>query len=249
VESPSTPVSRLPSPVAERLRQISTATLTTQLFKLGFRNTFLQGLRPLCPEIRMVGVAVTLRFVPAREDLATFGALGDPTYPQRHVIEHIQAGEVLVVDCRGIPAAAAAGDILVARLRARGAAGLVADGGIRDYPAVQELGLPVYALGPSGPAHIVRHLAVDTNTPVGCAEVLVMPGDVLVGDAEGVVCIPRAVVETVAVQGLEQEELETFLLEKVKNGAALGGTYPPSAATLADYETWRSERRQGRRSA
>lgn len=226
----------------ERLRQISTPTLTTQLFKLGFRNTFLHGLRALCPETRMAGVAVTVRFAPAREDVATFATLGDPKYPQRHAIEHIQPGEVLVMDCRGIATAAAAGDILVARLRARGAAGLVTDGGIRDYPAVQQLGLPVYAAGPSAPAHVVRHLAVDTNVPIGCAEVLIMPGDVLVGDAEGVVCIPRSAVETVATHGLEQEGLEAFLLEKVKNGAPLPGTYPPNEATLAEYEAWRRAR-------
>jgi regulator of RNase E activity RraA len=223
----------------ERLRHISTPTLTTQLLKLGFRNTYLHGLRPLCPETRMVGIAVTVRFAPAREDVATLATLGDPKYPQRHAIEHIQPGEVLVMDCRGLTSAAAAGDILVARLRARGAAGLVADGGIRDYVAVQHLGLPVYAAGPSAPAHVVRHVAVDTNVPIGCAEVLVMPGDVMVGDAEGVVCIPRSAVEAVAAHGLEQEELEAFLLEKVKRGAPLPGTYPPSEATLAEYEAWR----------
>jgi regulator of RNase E activity RraA len=174
--------------------------------------------------------------------VATLTALSDSKYPQRHAIEHIQPGEVLVMDCRGVTSAAAAGDILVARLRARGAAGLVADGGIRDYLAVQHLGLPVYAAGPSAPAHVVRHVAVDMNVPIGCAEVLVMPGDVMVGDAEGVVCIPRSAVETVATGGLEQEELEAFLLERVKRGAALPGTYPPSEATLAEYEAWRRAR-------
>src|SRR5438552_3426858 len=119
------------------LRRISTPTLTTQLFKLGFRNTYLHGLRPLCPDARMAGEAVTVRFVPAREDLATFEALADPDYPQRHAIEQIEPGQVLVMDCRGIATAASAGDILVSRLKARGAAGLVLDGGIRDYASVQ----------------------------------------------------------------------------------------------------------------
>jgi regulator of RNase E activity RraA len=222
-----------------RLRQISIPTLTTQLFKLGFRRRFLQGLRPLCPGSSMVGEAVTVRFAPAREDLATLEALGDPRYPQRRAIEEIEPGQVLVMDCRGVADAAAAGDILIARLRARGAAGLVADGGIRDYPSVQALEFPVYALGPSAPAHPVRHLAVDVNQPIGCAEVLVMPGDIMVGDGEGAVCIPRGVADAVAAGGVEQEQLEAFILEKVKKGAALPGTYPPGEATRAEFEAWR----------
>lgn len=226
----------------EQLRQISTPTLTTQLFKLGFRNVFLHGVRPLWPESRMVGEAVTVRFVPAREDLATLAALGDPAYPQRRAIEQIQPGQVLVLDCRGVNTAAAAGDILITRVRARGAAGVVTDGGLRDFPAIQAMGFPVYARGPSAPAHVLRHLAVDSGVPVGCAEVLVTPGDIMVGDGEGVVCIPRAVAETVAAAGLEQERLEAFILEKVQAGAPLPGTYPPNEATLAEYEIWRRGR-------
>lgn len=156
---------------------------------------------------------------------------------QEHAFrETTRPGHVLVMDCRGVTSAAAAGEILIARLQARNAAGLVADGGIRDYPAVQALGFPVYALGPAAPAHIARHVAIDENLPVACAEVLVMPGDVLVGDGEGVVCIPRHVVDTVAASALEQDRLEAFLLEKVRRGAPLPGTYPPDAATLAEYE-------------
>jgi len=227
----------------ERLRQISTPTLCTQLFKLGFRNMYLHGVRPLCPDKRMAGEAVTVRFAPAREDRAGYEVLADPAYPQRHAIEHIERGQVLVMDCRGVAGAANAGDILVSRLQVRGAAGLVLDGGIRDYPSVQQFGFPVYALGPAAPAHVVRHVAVDENVPIGCAEVLVVPGDVMVGDGEGVVCIPRAVADTVAAHGLDQEELEAFLLEKVRAGAPLPGTYPPNEQTLAEYETWK--RRHG----
>ena len=219
----------------ERLAQVSTPTLTTQLFKLGLRNVFLHGVRPVCAGSRMVGEAVTVRFAPAREDLATFEVLGNPAYPQRHAIEHIDTGQALVMDCRGVPTAACAGDILVSRLRARGAAGLVLDGGIRDFSSVQAFGFPVYALGPSAPAHVVRHLAVDANVPIGCAEVLILPGDVMVGDGEGVVCVPRAVADTVAERALEQERLEAFILEKIRAGAPLPGTYPPGDATLAEY--------------
>jgi regulator of RNase E activity RraA len=226
----------------DRLRRISTPTLTTQLFTLGFRSRFLHGVRPLCPDARMVGEAVTVRFAPAREDLATYEVLGDPDYPQRHAIEHIQSGQVLVMDCRRVAEAASAGDILVSRLKMRGAAGLVLDGGIRDYASVTAFGFPVYALGPSAPAHVVRHLAVDIDVPIGCAEVLVMPGDIMVGDSEGVVCIPRAIADAVAVDGLEQELLEAFILEKVRSGAPLPGTYPPNEATRAEYQAWRRRR-------
>jgi regulator of RNase E activity RraA len=226
----------------ERLRQISTPTLSTQLLKLGFRSRFFHGLVPLSPDARMVGEAVTVRFVPAREDLATLEALGDPAYPQRRAIEHIRPGQVLVMDCRRVVDAAAAGDILVARLQARGAAGLVADGGVRDFLSVKASGFPVYVAGPSAPAHVLRHLAVDVDVPIGCAEVLVMPGDVIVGDGEGAICVPRALAEAVATAGLDQERLEAFLLEKVKAGAPLPGVYPPNAATLAEYEARRRPR-------
>ena len=239
--SPDAPAPLAPDTL-ERLGRISTPTLCTQLFKLGFRNTYLHGVRPLCPDRRMAGEAVTVRFAPAREDRAGYEVLADPRYPQRHAIEHIEPGRVLVMDCRGVASAANAGDILVARLAARGAAGLVLDGGIRDYLSVQRSGFPVYALGPAAPAHVVRHVAVDEDVPIGCAEVLVVPGDIMVGDGEGVVCIPRAVADRVAVQGLEQDELEAFLLEKVRAGAPLPGTYPPNEATLAEYESWRRRR-------
>ncbi len=238
-----TGLSTLAPDTIDRLRRISTPTLTTQLYKLGFRNTFLHGVRPLCPDRRMAGEAVTVRFAPAREDRAGYEVLADPDYPQRHAIEHIQPGQVLVMDCRGVASAANAGDILIARLQVRGAAGLVLDGGIRDYVSVQTFGFPVYALGPAAPAHVVRHVAVDENVPIGCAEVLVVPGDLMVGDGEGVVCIPRAVADTVATRGIEQEELEAFILEKVRRGAQLPGTYPPGEVTLAEYETWKQQRK------
>ncbi len=226
----------------DRLTRISTATLSTQLFKLGYRSRFLHGLTPLNLDARMTGEAVTVRFVPAREDLATLQALGDPAYPQRRAIEGIQPGQVLVMDCRGVADAAAAGDILVARLQARGAAGLVADGGIRDFVSVKASGFPVYVKGPSAPAHVLRHLAVDVDVPIGCAEVLVMPGDLMVGDGEGVICVPRAVAEAVAAAGHDQERLEAFLLEKIKGGAPLPGVYPPNEATLAEYAARRRSR-------
>jgi regulator of RNase E activity RraA len=232
-----------PAPIApeilEKLRRVSTATLTSQLFKIGFRNTYLGGVKPLNAQLRMAGEAVTVRFVPAREDLATFDAIGDPGYPQRKAIDEILPGQVLVLDCRGVASAAAGGEILMSRLKARGAAGAVTDGAMRDYASIQKLDFPVYAGSMAASAHIHRHLAVDINVPVGCAEVLVMPGDIMVGDEEGVVCIPRHVVEQVAQSGLELEDLEAFVLEKMKAGAPLRGTYPPDEATRAEYESWK----------
>ncbi len=227
--------------VLEQLKRISTATLTSQLFKLGFRNTYLTGVRPLNPSLRMAGEAVTVRFVPAREDLATFEAIGKPGYPQRKAIDEIQPGQVLVLDCRNIDAVAAGGEILMSRLKSRGAAGAVTDGSFRDYASIQKLGFPVFAKGMAASAHIHRHIAMDINLPVGCAEVLVMPGDIMVGDEEGVVCIPRHVVDQIAKTGIEMEELESWVLEKVAAGAPLAGTYPPNDAMRAEYEAWKKK--------
>jgi regulator of RNase E activity RraA len=223
----------------ERLRQVATATLSTQLFKLGLRNTYLAGLRPLAPDERMVGEALTLRFVPGREDLATFDNITRPDYPQRAAIEHCGPGQVLVVEGRGIESAAIGGDIYINRLKARGAAGCVVDGCVRDFASIQALGFPVYARGPASPPHPARHLAVAWNVPIGCSEVLVMPGDILVGDADGVVCIPRHLAEEVARSGAELDALEAFVVEKIRNGAPVPGTYPPDERTRAEYEAWR----------
>jgi regulator of RNase E activity RraA len=235
-----------PAPVApqiiDQLRRISTATLTSQLFKLGFRNTYLNGVKPLNPTLRMVGEAVTVRFVPAREDLATFEAIGKPGYPQRKAIDEILPGQVLVLDCRNIDTAAAGGEILMSRLQARGAAGAVTDGAMRDYVSIQKLGFAVFAKNMAATAHIHKHIAVDINVPIGCAEVLVMPGDIMVGDDEGVVCIPRQVVEQIAQSGLEMEELEAFVLEKIQGGAPINGTYPPSEPMLIEYHAWKKKR-------
>jgi len=227
----------------DKLRQVATATLSTQLFKLGFRNTYLAGLRALSPSLRMVGEALTLRFVPAREDLATFENITRPQYAQRAAIEACRPGQVLVVEGRGIEAAAIGGDIYMNRLKVLGAAGCVVDGCVRDFASVQALGFPVYARGPASPPHPARHLAVDWNVPIGCCEVLVMPGDILVGDADGVVCIPRHVADEVARTGAELDELESFVVERIRGGAAVPGTYPPDEKTRAEYEVWRRARK------
>ncbi len=229
----------IPATTLGMLREVCTATLTTQLLKLGFRNTFIPGLQPVSPSQRMAGEAVTLRLVPAREDLATFDAISQPSYAQRVAIEGMKPGQVLVVEARGVMGAAVGGEVYITRLKVLGAAGYVIDGCIRDYPAIRGMGFPVYAKGAASPPHPVKHLAVQVNVPIGCAEVLVMPGDIMVGDGEGVVCIPRHVAEQVAHSGAELDRLETFVLEKIRAGAPVPGTYPPNEATLKEYEVWK----------
>jgi regulator of RNase E activity RraA len=221
-----------------KLRTVSTATLTSQLQKRGFRNTFLQGLAPLRPDLRLVGYAFTLRYVPAREDLAD--TLYDNTKNlQRIAVESINQDDVLVIDARGDVRAATLGNILATRLKARGAAGLVTDGALRDTPGYRELDFPSYVKGAHAATSFLIHHPVEINTPIGCAGVLVMPGDVMVGDGEGVVAIPAAVAEAVAHDAYEQERLEEFIQLKVAAGASILGVYPPDEQTKAEYAEWR----------
>jgi regulator of RNase E activity RraA len=228
----------------EHLRLVSTATLTTQLFKRGLRNAFMQGVRPLGRyNANLVGHAFTLRNIPAREDLDGIAVFADPEHPQRAAIEMTPAGHVLVIDCRGNTRAACAGQILVTRLMKRGVAGLISDGGIRDAGPIGEMGqFPVYCAGPSAPLNLAQHHAVESNVPIGCGGVAVYPGDLVVGDRDGVVVIPASMAEEVAIEATEQEEIEKFLLQRVEEGASLRGTYPPNEATRAAFQRWRSAR-------
>jgi regulator of RNase E activity RraA len=220
---------------------VSTATLTSQLQKRGFRNTFLRGLTPLRPDLRLVGYAFTLRYVPAREDLTD--ELYDNTKNiQRIAVESVNPGDVLVIDARGDVGAATLGNILATRLKARGAAGLVTDGALRDTPGYRELDLPSYVKGAHAATSFLIHHPVDINAPIGCAGVLVMPGDVMVGDGEGVVAIPAQVAEEVAHDAYEQERLEEFIQQKVASGASILGVYPPDEQTRAEFAQWRRER-------
>lgn len=220
----------------EALEAASTATLQTQLFSLGLRNTFLFGVRPLDPEhARFVGEAFTLRYIPAREDLDVLEAFKDPAHPQRLAIESVGPGQVLVMDCRGQGRAASAGHILTTRLQRRGAAALVTDGSVRDSPHIRRMEFPVFTSAVSATTNLVLHHAVDIQVPIGCGGVPVFPGDILVGDEEGVVVIPRHLAVQIARPAAEQEDLERFILDLVRAGAALPGTYPPSETTLATY--------------
>ncbi len=228
----------------ERLRTVSTATLTTQMFKRGFRNVFMQGVRRLGHKgANMVGPAFTLRYIPAREDLDQLSVFADPEHPQRKAIETTPPGHVLVMDCHGDTRAASGGQILMTRLQVRGVAGMVTDAGLRDSGPIAEMAMPVYCAGPSAPLNLVHHHAVETNVPIGCGGVAVYPGDIIVGDADGVVVIPRALADEVARDAAEQEELEEFIVQRIANGAKLPGTYPANAETRAAYEAWRKERK------
>lgn len=225
----------------QKLHEVSTATLTTQLLKRGFRNTFL-ALTPLCPAQRMVGYAFTLRYVPMREDL-TDSQYDNDVNVQRLAVEGIGQDEVLVVDARGDVRAASFGHILATRIKARGAAGFVTDGALRDTPGFKKLELASYCKAPHATTSFVIHHPLEMNVPIGCAGVLVMPGDVIVGDAEGVVAIPAHVAESVAHDTFEQELREAFLTQKVAAGSSIRGVYPPNEQVLAEYEAWRKARR------
>ncbi len=230
-------------PIAEQtkalLGQCGVATLATQLLKRGLRNTIIQGVRPLAsgPE-QMVGEAFTIRYIPAREDLDHAGVFSDPDHPQRKAIETVPPGHVLVCDCRRNATAASGGSILMTRLKMRGAAGFVTDGGLRDSPEIAKLGLAVYFGGPAPQLNLAVHHAVDLNLPIGCGGVAVYPGDVLVGDGEGVIVIPRHLASEVAVDATEQERVERFVIEEVRKGAPVIGTYPPNEAARARYAEW-----------
>ena len=222
------------------LELTSTATLTTQMFKRGLRNTFVQGVRRLTPGAPvMVGEAFTLRMIPAREDLDHPGMFTDRSHPQRRAIEECPPGAVLVIDCRKNIRGGCLGDILIARLMERGVVGVVTDGAMRDTPQIEPLAFPVYAGGAVAPASFGIHHAVDLDQPLGCGDVAVFPGDVLVGDAEGVVVIPRHLVDEVARDGAEQEQLESWILKEVKSGKGIFGLYPPDDEARARYQSWR----------
>lgn len=225
------------------LKRASTATLCTQLFKRGFRNVFLQGIARLTDpsDGNLVGPAYTMRNIPSREDLDQLSAFDNPEHPQRKGVESVPPGHVLVIDCRGETRVASGGQILTTRLQVRGVAGLVSDGPVRDSGPISEMDFPVYCAGGSAPLNLIQHHAIDLNVPIGCGGVPVYPGDIVVGDDEGVVIIPAHLADEVARDAAEQELMERFILERIEGGAALPGTYPPNAATREAYAAWRSE--------
>jgi 5-oxopent-3-ene-1,2,5-tricarboxylate decarboxylase / 2-hydroxyhepta-2,4-diene-1,7-dioate isomerase len=224
------------------LRTVSTATLTVQLARRGIVGTFLGGLRPTRPDLRLLGYARTLRYVGLREDVRQAVAGGEDA--QKLAVETTSPGDVLVMEARGEPGAGTIGDILAARVLARGGAGVVTDGGVRDTPGVAALELPTYFQGPHAASLWSRHIPLDVDVPITCAGVLVMPGDVIAGDAEGVIVLPAALAEEVARDALEQEEREAWALERVQAGESIRGVYPLADARRSEYEAWRSTQSQ-----
>ena len=224
----------------EALGRVSSATLTTVLFKRGLRNVFIQGIFLLNREApRMVGEAYTLRYIPAREDIDQLGAFEGRGHPQREAIEACPPGQVLVMDARRDATAATGGDILMTRLMVRGVAGIVTDGGLRDSQTIEKLPWPAYCGARSAPLNLVRHHAIDSQVPIGCGGVPVYPGDVLVGDQEGVVVIPAKMAEEVAKEAEAQTRFEDWVEARVKEGRSIFGLYPPDAQTKAEFETWK----------
>lgn len=224
----------------EKLKRVSTATLTTALFKRGFRNAFIQDVRPVGANApRMVGEAYTLRYIPAREDLDHLGVFADVEHPQRKGVEDCPPGHVMVIDSRKDPRAASAGAILVTRLMQRGVAGIVTDGGFRDSPDIGALPFPSYHNRPSAPTNLIRHHAVDLNVPIACGDVGVYPGDIVVGDGEGVCVVPAHVANEVAEEAYEQTAYEDYVEERVLAGDSIFGLYPANEATKAAFAAWR----------
>ena len=222
--------------VIRLLSQVTTATLTTLLLKKGLRNVWLRGTRPLRPgQPRLVGRAFTLRFVPAREDLATPESWSSPI-STRAAIEDMPANCIAVVDAMGVTDAGVFGDILCARMVKRGVAALITDGVVRDVSGVLGTGLPVWCSGAAAPPSVAGLTFVDWQRPIACGGVAVFPGDVVVVDDDGAVLIPAALLDEMLLLAPEQERLESWIMSQVENGAALPGLYPPNAENKARYE-------------
>ena len=227
---------QLDAKAIEILSKVTTATLTTLLLKKGLRNVWLRGTRPLKPgQPRLVGRAFTLRFVPAREDLATPESWSSPI-STRAAIEDMPAGCIAVVDSMGVTDAGIFGDILCARMAKRGVAALVTDGVVRDVAGVLATGLPVWCSGVAAPPSVAGLTFVAWQQPIGCGGVAVFPGDVVVVDDDGAVLIPAALLDEMLVQAPEQERLETWIMGQVEQGMALPGLYPPNAENKARYQ-------------
>ena len=225
----------------QQLMGVSTATLCTALFKRGLHHQFIQGVLPLNPGLpNMVGEAYTLRYMPAREDLNTIEVFKNREHPQRKAVEECPPGAVFVIDSRKDARAASAGGILVTRLMKRGVAGIVTDGGFRDSPDIARLPFPVYHQRPAAPTNLTVHQAIDINVPIGCGDAPVFPGDVVVGDAEGVVVIPAHLADEVAAEAVEMTVFEDFVQEKVMEGRSILGLYPPTdEQSRVDFAAWR----------
>jgi regulator of RNase E activity RraA len=226
------------SEIMTAFSKVSTATITTVLLKKGLRNVWMRGTRPLrSGQSKLVGRAFTLRFVPAREDLATPESWSSPI-STRAAIEAMPSGCIAIVDAMGVTDAGIFGDILCARMAKRGVAGLVTDGVVRDVTGVLGTGLPIWCQGAAAPASVTGLTFVGWQEPVGCGGVAIFPDDLIVVDDDGAVVIPQKLVSEVAAIATEQERLETWIMTEVNAGAALPGLYPPNDENKARYQAW-----------
>ena len=234
-------MTKLSTATRDKLKTVSTATLCTALFKRGFRNQMIQGVQPLDPgKPNMVGEAFTLRYMPAREDLNPISVFQDRSHPQRKAVEECPPGAVFVIDSRKDARAASAGGILATRLQMRGVAGLVTDGGFRDAAEIAKLDMPSFHVRPSAPTNLTVHQAIDINVPIGCGDAPVFPGDVVVGDSDGVVVIPAHLADEIATEAVEMTAFEDFVTEKVREGRSILGLYPAlEEKTKVDFAAWR----------
>ncbi|MBT9246339.1 ribonuclease activity regulator RraA (plasmid) [Gemmobacter fulvus] len=225
-----------------RLKQVSTASVATALYKRGLRNQFIQGVVPVAAKAEtMVGQAFTLRYIPAREDRNPMTVFRNPDHPQRVAIETCPPGWVLVMDARKDARAATAGSILITRLALRGAAGIVTDGGLRDAAGIGDLDMPAYFARPSAPTNLTLHEALDINVPISCGDAPVFPGDVLLGDRDGVMVIPAHLADEIAEECHAMERFEQFVLEEVQAGAPIIGLYPTTKEeNRQKYEDWQA---------
>lgn len=224
----------------QKLERISTATVATFLFKKGLKNQFIQDVVPLKKgRSTMVGEAFTLRYIPAREDLNTIEVFKNPEHPQRVAVETCPEGAVLVIDSRKNARAASAGSILVTRLMMRGVTGIVTDGGFRDSAEIAELDFPSYHHRPSAPTNLTLHQALDINVPIGCGDVAVFPGDIVMGDDDGVMVIPAHLLDEVILECTNMTLFETFVLEQVQKGKTVIGLYPLTDEKIRkEFEEW-----------
>ncbi|MFN7026010.1 MAG: ribonuclease activity regulator RraA [Pseudorhizobium sp.] len=230
----------------DKLKKVSTASVATALYKRGLRNQFIQGVSPVnWKGETMVGQAFTLRYIPAREDRNPITVFRNPDHPQRVAMETCPPGFVLVMDSRKDARAASAGSILITRLAMRGCAGVVSDGGFRDAEGIGTLDMPAYHQRPSAPTNLTLHEALDINVPISCGDAPVFPGDVVLGDGDGVMVIPAHLADEIAEECSGMESFEEFVLEQVKTGASIIGLYPATTEkVLANYAQWRE--REGR---
>jgi len=227
----------------EKLKKISTATISTSLFKRGLKNQFIQNVVPLkLHDGNMIGEAYTLRYIPAREDLNSIDVFKSPDHPQRVAVENCPSGAVLVIDSRKNARAASAGSILITRLMKRNVAGIVTDGGFRDSEEISELSFSSFHQRPSAPTNLTLHQAIDINVPIACGDVAVFPGDVIVGDKDGVIVIPSHMIEEIVEECINMTIFEEFVLQKVNEGRTIVGLYPLIDAKIKEeFEKWKLE--------